>query len=143
MNSIFKIFVCTAVLFLINCKAKTKLVEETLSEPTSEILNAPYDEAGIGVFGRKVIYRDVVGVFRVIDQSGKIAIKICVNQAGIVDYAEVIPGETTIEDKTAVKNYLKAARKYKFEQDLKAPKIQCGKLRFTVSNKINGDLKAG
>ncbi len=100
-----------------------------------------YDGSGDGVFGRKVIYRDQSVIKKDITVSGKIAVKVCINRAGIVSYLELLNSETTVRDKTTLRLYLQAAKTYKFQPDLTAPKEQCGKLKFIVDNSINNKLK--
>ncbi|MBC7885356.1 MAG: hypothetical protein H7X99_07765 [Saprospiraceae bacterium] len=100
-----------------------------------------YDGSGDGVFGRKIIYRDLNAVNKAVTVSGKVSVKVCINRAGIVTYVELNNNETSIRDKEMLRRYLKAARGYKFQPDLFAPKEQCGKLNFTIDNSINNKLK--
>lgn len=100
-----------------------------------------YDGSGDGVFGRKIVFRDLSATKAAINVSGRVVTKVCINRAGIVTYAELMPAETTVRDKKTLKLYLKAARGYKFQPDLKAPKEQCGKLSFKVDNTINNKVK--
>jgi outer membrane biosynthesis protein TonB len=100
-----------------------------------------YDGSGDGIFGRKVIYRDVAAAKAAVNMSGTVAIKVCVNRAGIVTYGEIIPGETTIKDKATLKKFMAAARNYKFAPNLNAPKEECGKLIFKTDNSINNKLR--
>ncbi|HLO53441.1 MAG TPA: hypothetical protein VK169_04085 [Saprospiraceae bacterium] len=88
----------------------------------------------IGVFGRKIIYRDLSATKSLSTLSGSIAVKVCINRAGLVTYVELYPDETTITDKQTLKSYLKAARTYKFQPDYTAHKEQCGKLLFNIDN---------
>ena len=69
-----------------------------------------YDGSGDGIFGRKVIYRDVAAAKAAVNMSGTVAIKVCVNRAGIVTYGEIIPGETTIKSRETLKKFMAAAR---------------------------------
>lgn len=100
-----------------------------------------YDGTGDGVFGRKVIFRDVSATKAAVNTSGRVVTKVCINRAGLVTYVELLAAETTVRDKTTLRAYLKAARGYKFQPDLTAPKEQCGKLKFTVDNSINNKLR--
>ncbi|HRO08724.1 MAG TPA: hypothetical protein PK611_04395 [Saprospiraceae bacterium] len=102
-----------------------------------------YDGTGDGVFGRKIIYRNMPAAKAAINQSGKIVMKVCINQAGIVTYVELMNSETTLRDREGLKLYLKAARGYKFQPDITAPKEQCGKMSFTVDNSANNKLRGG
>ena len=88
-----------------------------------------------------MVYRDVTAVLAAVNTSGTAAVKICVNRAGVVTFSEIIPEETTIRDRATLKKFLKAARGYKVQPDLKAPKEQCGKLTFKNDNTINKKLK--
>jgi outer membrane biosynthesis protein TonB len=100
-----------------------------------------YDGSGDGVFGRKIIYRDQSMIKKAVTISGKIAIKVCINRAGMVTYLELINSETSVKDKATLRMYLQAAKTYKFQPDLTASKEQCGKIKFTVDNSINNKLK--
>ncbi len=100
-----------------------------------------YDGSGDGVFGRKIIYRDVSATKHAINVSGRVVTKICINRAGIVTYVELIGSETNMRDKATLRKYLAAARGYKFQPDLTAPKEQCGKLSFLVDNTANNKLR--
>ncbi len=99
-----------------------------------------YDGSGDGVWGRKIIYRDLSVVAKGINVTGRVVTKVCINRAGIVTLAEINFKETTIKDKETLRKYLQAARTYKFQPDLKAAKEQCGKLSFKVDNTANNKL---
>lgn len=99
-----------------------------------------YDGSGNGVFGRKVIARDLQTIKSVVRGSGKAVVKVCINRAGNVTFAEIIQSETTFTDREGLKKFLQAAWTYKFQADLSAPKEQCGKLTFTVDNTVNNKL---
>jgi len=100
-----------------------------------------YDGSGDGVFGRKVVYKDVKSAMAAMTVSGIVAVKICVNRAGIVTYAEVIEGETTIRDRNSRKNFMKAAYNYRVKADYTAPEEQCGKLVFKSDASAVNKLK--
>lgn len=89
-----------------------------------------YDDSGDGVFGRKVIYRNYSKI--PMTTSGKVAVKVCINRTGNVTYAELLERESTISDTNILKKTLEAARGYRFEPDLTAPKEQCGKLTIIL-----------
>ena len=100
-----------------------------------------YDGSGDGVFGRKITYRAKRDALKAVNVSGRVVTKVCINRAGLVTYVELIGNETTIRDKATLRLYLKAAREYKFQPDLTAPKEQCGKLKFIVDNSVNNKLR--
>lgn len=100
-----------------------------------------YDGSGDGIFGRKVIFRNLPGTKAAITVTGRVVTKVCINRAGLVTLAELIGAETTIRDKPTLRLYLKAAKGYKFQPDMTAPKEQCGKLSFRVDNTINNKLR--
>ncbi|MBK9253925.1 MAG: hypothetical protein IPM42_00405 [Saprospiraceae bacterium] len=100
-----------------------------------------YDGSGDGIFGRKVIYRDIAGIKAAFSISGTVSVKVCVNRAGIATFSEVIEKETTIRDRSVLRKFLTAARNYKFAPDLTAPKEQCGKLTFKPDNSVNNKLR--
>ncbi len=89
-----------------------------------------YDDSGDGVFGRKVIWRNVKEI--PMTQTGKVAFKVCINRAGIVTHVELLEMETTITDRSLLKKTAEAASGYKFEPDYSAPREQCGKLKITL-----------
>ncbi len=97
-----------------------------------------YDGSGNGVFGRRVIYRNIAEILRVGfgNQEGKrIVAKFCVNRDGIVTYAELLNFETNaIIPPGKEKAVLKGIYGYKVEADPKAPKEQCGKLKILLNN---------
>lgn len=94
-----------------------------------------YDGSGDGIFGRKVIERDIKGLMGVINKSGKIVIKTCINRRGMVTNVQIMDDETTITNRTTLKKALKAIRNYKFEQRLDGPMEECGKL--TISQDLS------
>lgn len=99
-----------------------------------------YDDSGNGVFGRRVIQRNIKEVLDVgfENQEGKLIVaKFCVNRAGKITYAEIIDDETNaIIPFGREKDVLRGIYGYKLEADLRAPKEECGKLKIRIS-KIN------
>lgn len=91
-----------------------------------------FDGSGDGIFGRKVIYRNFKNI--PMHTSGKIVFRVCINRAGTVTYIEIDFANTTIKDRNTLREAANAAKGYKFEPDLKAPREQCGILRFTINN---------
>ncbi len=97
-----------------------------------------YDGSGNGIFNRKVIYRNVSAL--PMTKSGKVVVKTCINRMGSITFTEILP-ETTIKDRAILKKTLTAVKGYKYQPDPKAPKEQCGKLKFTVDNSVNNKLR--
>ncbi len=99
-----------------------------------------YDGSGDGIFGRRVIYRNVKEL--PLDKTGRIEVKVCVNRAGSVTYLELLEDGTTVTNSKTLKKTLKAAQGYKFEPDFKAASEQCGRLVFKLDltriNKVHG-----
>lgn len=91
-----------------------------------------YDGSGRGIFGRKVIERPLSELGRIMGEQGKIVFKSCINPYGAVSYIEIDYGETTIRDKSILKEALRVARMYRYERDLRAPDEQCGKLTILI-----------
>ena len=89
-----------------------------------------YDDSGDGVFGRRVIYRNVKAI--PMTTSGKVAVKVCINREGNVTYVELLERESTIRDRNILKKTAEAAEGYRFEPDRTAPKEQCGKLTIVL-----------
>lgn len=96
-----------------------------------------YDDSGNGVFGRRVIYRDMSMIKNASSASGKIVFKVCINRRGVVTYAEIISNLTTIKNKNLLKKGLSSMEKYKYEPDFTAPKEQCGRYTLKIDN-FNG-----
>lgn len=89
-----------------------------------------YDDSGDGVFGRRVIHRNLAGIFAANITTGKTIMKICIDRSGNVKYAEIL--ESSEKDRTKKKKLLSAAYGYKYEPDPTAPREQCGKLTIVA-----------
>ncbi len=87
--------------------------------------------------GRKIVYRDLTASKKaMIDGSGRVVIRTCINRDGIVTSAEIIPEKTTIKDQEVLELYLKSARGYRFEPKADAPEVECGSLAFSIDNNV-------
>jgi hypothetical protein len=95
------------------------------------------DTSGDGLFGRKIIYRDMSAAKSATLVSGRVGVKVCINKEGIVKYAEIIQDSSTIKDVRILKKYLKASCGYKFQPNPDAPDYECGRMRFTIKNTSN------
>lgn len=84
--------------------------------------------------GRNIIYRDMSAVKSATLVSGDIKVIVCINREGIATYAEVQKDSSSIKDRLVLKNYLRSASKYKFEPQIDAPEVQCGKITYTINN---------
>lgn len=97
-----------------------------------------YDGSGNGIFGRKVIKRNVNEVLRVNfenQENKKIVAKVCINRAGNVSFAELLYAETTAKIPTGKdKDVLRGIYGYKYEPNRSAPYEECGKLTITLQN---------
>ncbi len=97
-----------------------------------------YDGSGNGIFGRKVIKRNVTEVLRVNfenQENKKIVAKVCINRAGNVSFAELLYSETTAKIPTGKdKDVLRGIYGYKYEPNRNAPYEECGKLTITLQN---------
>ncbi len=101
-----------------------------------------YDDSGNGIFGRRVIYRNIQPILKeAASKSGKIHFKVCINPRGMVNYAELNELETTITDRSILKSAIDAIYGYKFEPNPGAPDEECGKIVINVEN-FNG-LRGG
>ena len=135
---------CGSLKFVINEKKnlpEQEINEQTMTWGQRDTTLSSFDVSGDGVFGRKVIYRDLSAVKKRINASGVVSIKMCINRDGVVTYTELLQDETTVEHRENLKVYLRAAKGYKFQPDLSAPKEQCGKLKFIVDNSISNKLR--
>jgi len=94
-----------------------------------------YDDSGNGIFGRRVTYRNVAPILKgASGKSGKIHFKVCVNPKGTVNFAELNELETTITDRSTLKNAIQAIYGYKFEPDPRAADEECGKIVVSIDN---------
>jgi hypothetical protein len=71
-----------------------------------------------------------------IDGSGRVVTRTCINRNGIVTSAEIIPEKTTIKDKEVLELYLKPARGFRFEPKSNAHEVECGSLAFSIDNNV-------
>ena len=86
------------------------------------------DFDGIGIFGRKVIYR--APVKKLAQKNGIIAVNMGVDRAGRVLAIAYNEKSSTIYDKELISKVLRMASQYRFEKDYTAPKIQYCKYIF-------------
>lgn len=104
--------------------------DKTSGKANGEDGSGAYDGSGNGIFGRKVVKRNYADI--PLTKSGKIAMKVCVDRSGNVTYVELLELETTIRDREILRKTLIAAKGYKFEPDIKAPREECGKLNVIL-----------
>ncbi|MBT8234409.1 MAG: hypothetical protein HKO66_07520 [Saprospiraceae bacterium] len=97
-----------------------------------------YDGTGNGIFGRKVIKRNVNGVLSAgfeNQANKKIVAKVCIARSGKVSYAEIIERETTAKmDNRKMKTVLSGIYGYEYEPNRNAPEQECGKLTIVLTN---------
>ena len=97
-----------------------------------------YDGSGNGIFGRKVIKRNVNEILRVKfenQENKKIVAKVCISRSGNVAYAELLYAETTATiPRGKDKDVLKGIYGYKYEPNRYAPDEECGKLTIVLQN---------
>lgn len=95
-----------------------------------------YDGSGNGVFGRRVIKRNINQVLAVglENQEGKVIVaKFCVNRSGKITYAEINEAESTaIIPLGKEKQVLRGIYGYRVEPDPTAPAEQCGALKIRI-----------
>lgn len=103
--------------------------------------NIGFDGSGEGIFGRKIIYRDLGGLSFKNLQTGQVSMMVCINKEGSIHYAAILKSETTIMDKKSLIKYLKAGSGYKFQPDMTAPDEQCGKIKFKIDNSLSNKLR--
>lgn len=139
------ILVSGVIFFSLSCETtmiaqKTNEEKEIIAVPEISIVNlidtSRFKEELIdSIFlDRRIIYRDLSAIESLSTISGSIAVKVCINRAGLVTYIELYPDETSITDRQILKSFLKACRGYKFQPDVTAPKEQCGRLLFNIDN---------
>jgi outer membrane biosynthesis protein TonB len=86
------------------------------------------ENAGSGIFNRKVIYR--ADVKKITHLSGTIVVELCINQRGQVVFAKPDTDASTIKDFSVIRKAVDLTTKYKFAKDYTAPKKQCGKMTY-------------
>lgn len=99
------------------------------------------DTSGDGVFGRKIIFREMRFFKATTNESGIIQVKLCINREGIVKYVEIQRDRTTIKNINTLKSYLKGSAGYKFQPSSEAPEYECGKITFRIDNSRNNRLR--
>jgi hypothetical protein len=90
-------------------KEKFTITDDLIINFMDSVVVSTLDDniAGIGAAaGRKIIYRDLSAAKFATKVSGRISLKVCINQDGIVKYAEVLQDSTTIKDINILKKYL-------------------------------------
>lgn len=85
---------------------------------------------GDGLLTRKVIYR--ANIKDVVQQSGKIAVNLCVNQKGDVVWAKPDPRSSTLKAKHILDAAIATIKKYKYEEDFSVAEKQCGRFVFVI-----------
>lgn len=97
-----------------------------------------YDGSGNGIFGRKVIKRNVNKVLAVgfeNQENKKIVAKVCIDRNGDVAFVELLDAETTATIPAGrTKDVLRGIYGYKYEPNPRAPKEECGKLTIILQN---------
>jgi len=97
-----------------------------------------YDGTANGIFGRKVINSNqkyFSGLELDYCEGDVIAVKLCINNEGRVTYCEYIESQTNVEIPAfLIKRLLKGFYGYKYESSEGAPKKQCGKLIYSLSD---------
>jgi len=97
-----------------------------------------YDGTGNGIFGRKVIKRNIDEVLSAgfANQENKLIVaKVCVNRAGNVTFGEILFDETTAElSNKKAKIVLRGLYGYKYEPKNNAPEQECGKMKIRIKN---------
>lgn len=106
-----------------------------------DVSSLRYDASGDGLFGRKIIYRDMSAAKSATTVSGKVKIKLCINRNGIVKYAEILQDSSTIKHVQTLKKYVIAATGYKFQPSVEAPQFECGTMSFRIDNSRNNRLR--
>ncbi len=74
---------------------------------------------------RKVTYKNFKAL--PMTASGTVVLKVCVNREGIPIYTEYLK-QSTITNRDVIKKCLTAAKGYRYEPSISAPKEQCGKM---------------
>lgn len=93
-----------------------------------------FDDSGDGIFGRKVVYWDHSMRRKAVAKSGRIVFTVCINRKGNVSFVSLNEFETTVKERTILRNALKAMYNYRYEPDPNAAREQCGKYTVTIDN---------
>jgi hypothetical protein len=107
--------------------SKTAGEGQTGEEITGMAL-ANMDFEGEGVFGRQIVYH--ANISKLAEQAGRVVVNLCINRIGVVTHVAFNREASTLTESNYVKEVMRVAAKYRFEQDYNAPKVQCGKLTF-------------
>lgn len=92
------------------------------------------DNSGNGIFGRKIIYRDLFNLSTA-EGNGRVVFKVCINRSGNVTNVKLNELETTLSQKNEIKKVEKAMWTYKFSPDPTAPIEQCGRFSFSLRSR--------
>jgi len=111
-------------LFLLSCTTSKSLSKRGSIDPTSES----------SISGRKLIYRDPDMVNLIKEESGTITFNICIDEKGIVEVADLIVDKTTITNEKILQEAIETMKNYRFEADVEAEELECGKYAFTIDN---------
>jgi len=113
-------------------KNQDSSINDIIDTSSIKSYESPYDGSGKGIFGRKVIKRNLIDILKVRfenQENKKIVAKVCINRVGNVSNVELLSMETTAHISAGQeKQILKAIYEYKYEQSRNAPHEECGKL---------------
>jgi len=117
---------------------KREMGEQTQIEEEEE----EEEEEAKPAVARKLIHQNLPAIINEVprEEYGKsIVAKVCINQKGLVVYAELLNSETTMRVPAGKqKAILRAIYGYKYEPLPGGPSEQCQKLRITLSKNSNG-----
>ena len=91
------------------------------------------DFAGDGLFNRKIVKRANVGA--IATEPGRVVVNLCVDRLGKVIFTKLDEINSTIKDLTICSKAVDCAKQYVFDEDLSAPREQCGRLTFIFEKK--------
>lgn len=83
---------------------------------------------GQGLGKRRIMQRPSILILA--ENDGKVTVEICVNEEGRIDYAEYVPGKSTINQNSLVSLAIRKAKEFWFEES-EYPK-QCGYIVYKI-----------
>ena len=100
----------------------------------SVIAKAPFDDSGIGIFGRSLIKRSwKIAEISCRFNNGYVTYKVCINPEGKVVFAESLDKLSSIKNKRFVTKTANILLDYQYEVSDSIAYIQCGSYQLKMS----------
>jgi len=91
-----------------------------------------FDDSGEGIFGRKVVHRNIGEVLKLTKSldNAKIVSKICIDREGKISSVQLSSESSTIANQELLTRFKKALFGYRFQPNSKAYIEECGLMIF-------------